>query len=78
MFINLYVCFFPFGFECTVWDLIVLVPDHCVSFYWSFRIFEVLQMFLLPNVFSTLEGIFSFFVLSIFLLFTCFFVMKFK
>ena len=24
---------FPFGFEGGVWDLIVIVPDHCFSFY---------------------------------------------
>ena len=24
---------FPFGFEIWVWDLILLVPDHCLSFY---------------------------------------------
>ena len=26
---------FPFGFENGLWDLIVLVPDHCLSFYFS-------------------------------------------
>ena len=25
--------YFPFGFEGRIWDLIVLVPDHCLSFY---------------------------------------------
>ena len=25
--------YFPFGFEGRMWDLIVLVPDHCLSFY---------------------------------------------
>ena len=25
--------FFPFGFEGRMWDLIVSVPDHCLSFY---------------------------------------------
>ena len=25
--------FFPFGFEGRIWDLIVSVPDHCLSFY---------------------------------------------
>ena len=25
--------YFPFGFECRMWDLIVSVPDHCLSFY---------------------------------------------
>ena len=24
---------FPFGFEGRIWDLIVSVPDHCLSFY---------------------------------------------
>ena len=24
--------YFPFGFEGRMWDLIVLVPDHCLSF----------------------------------------------
>ena len=24
---------FPFGFEGKIWDLIVSVPDHCLSFY---------------------------------------------
>ena len=32
--------YFPFGFEGRIWDLIVSVPDHCLSFYfdryWSF------------------------------------------
>ena len=27
------VCqFFPFGLESKMWDLIVLVPDHCLTF----------------------------------------------
>ena len=25
--------FFPFGFAGRIWDLIVSVPDHCLSFY---------------------------------------------
>ena len=24
---------FPFGFESRMWNLIVSVPDHCLSFY---------------------------------------------
>ena len=24
--------YFPFGFEGGIWDLIVSVPDHCLSF----------------------------------------------
>ena len=27
--------YFPFGFECRIWDLIVSVPDHCLSFYFE-------------------------------------------
>ena len=29
---------FPFGFEGRMWDLIVSVPDHCLSFYFSHKI----------------------------------------
>ena len=25
--------YFPFGFEGRIWDLILSVPDHCLSFY---------------------------------------------
>ena len=25
--------YFPFGFEGRIWDLIVSIPDHCLSFY---------------------------------------------
>ena len=25
--------YFPFGFEGRMWNLIVSVPDHCLSFY---------------------------------------------
>ena len=25
--------YFPFGFEGRIWDLIVSVPDHCLSFH---------------------------------------------
>ena len=27
--------YFPFGFESRMWDLIVSVPDHCLSFYFG-------------------------------------------
>ena len=27
--------YFPFGFEGRMWNLIVSVPDHCLSFYFS-------------------------------------------
>ena len=26
------VCFFSFGFEDVMWDLIVFIPDHCLSY----------------------------------------------
>ena len=29
------ISYFPFGFEGRMWDLIVLVPDHCLSFYFT-------------------------------------------
>ena len=27
--------YFPFGFEGRIWDLIVSVPDYCLSFYFA-------------------------------------------
>ena len=27
--------YFPFGFEGRMWDLIVSVPDHCLTFYYD-------------------------------------------
>ena len=31
--LSIYVfSYFPFGFEGRIWDLIVSVPDHCLSF----------------------------------------------
>ena len=33
--------YFPFGFEGRIWDLIVSVPGHCLSFYFNCcRIYE--------------------------------------
>ena len=29
--------YFPFGFEGRMWDLIISVPDHCLSFYFAAR-----------------------------------------
>ena len=29
--------YFPFGFEGRIWDLIVTVPDHCLSFYFAYQ-----------------------------------------
>ena len=31
----MYLVISPFGFEGRIWDLIVSVPDHCLSFYWA-------------------------------------------
>ena len=31
--------YFPFGFEGRIWDLIVSVPDHCLSFYFTSGMF---------------------------------------
>ena len=28
--------YFPFGFEGRMWDLLVSVPDHCLSFYFDY------------------------------------------
>ena len=28
--------YFPFGFEGRMWDLIISVPDDCLSFYFKF------------------------------------------
>ena len=27
---------FPFGFAGGIWDLVVSVPDHCLSFYFTY------------------------------------------
>ena len=32
----MYLVYFPFGFEGRMWDLIVSVPDHCLSFYLAY------------------------------------------
>ena len=33
--------YFPFGFEGSIWDLIVSVPDHCFSFHSSRQSLEI-------------------------------------
>ena len=34
--LSIYVfSYFPFGFEDRMWDLIVSVSDHCLSFYFG-------------------------------------------
>ena len=43
----IFVCAsFPFGFEGGTWDLIVLIPDQCLSIYFTFYRF----CFLIPLV----------------------------
>ena len=37
--------YFPFGFEGRIWDLIVSVPDHCLSFYFEYLIVKQLSHF---------------------------------
>ena len=40
--------YFPFGFEGRIWDLIVSVPDHCLSFYFpgsNLRFTTLIAMF---------------------------------
>ena len=32
--------YFPFGYEGSIWDLIVSVPDHCLSFYFTMHKLE--------------------------------------
>ena len=37
--VSIYVfSYFPFGFEGRIWDLIVSVPDHCLSFYFECKL----------------------------------------
>ena len=38
--------YFPFGFEGKIWDLIVSVPDHCLSFYSKHENFGQIYLFL--------------------------------
>ena len=45
--INLCVYFFPFGFEGEIWDLIHLVPDHCL-----FTLHDILSSSIFPNLIS--------------------------
>ena len=36
--LSIYVfSYFSFGFEGRMWDLIVSVPDHCLSFYFAVK-----------------------------------------
>ena len=40
--------YFPFGFEGRIWDLIVSVPDHCLSFYFI-HILMILYTYIAPG-----------------------------
>ena len=41
--LSVYVCsYFPFGLEGRMWDLIISVPDHCLSFYFVLRYHTVM------------------------------------
>ena len=34
--LSIFVCAsFPFGFEGQTWDLIILVPEHCLFFFFE-------------------------------------------
>ena len=59
--------YFPFGFEGGIWDLIVSVPDHCLSFYflkmWLLYVKVIKTTALEPsdeifngNIFTPFEG----------------------
>ena len=37
--------YFPFGFEGRMWDLIVSVPDHCLSFYFFYLVVKLVVSF---------------------------------
>ena len=44
--------YFPFGLEGRMWDLIVSVPDHCLSFYFVYDDCPSHgAFFLLPKIF---------------------------
>ena len=32
----LFVSLFPFGIEGGMWDVIVLIPDYCLSIYFTY------------------------------------------
>ena len=36
-----FVLFFLFGIEDRMWGVIVLIPDHCLSIYFTFGTFHV-------------------------------------
>ena len=36
----MYLVISLFGFECRIWDLILSVPDHCLSFYFTAKLLQ--------------------------------------
>ena len=38
------VSFFPFGIEGGIWDVIVLIPDHCLSIYFGIIVSVLIKM----------------------------------
>ena len=48
-FVKFCVCPFPFGIKGRLWDVIVIIPEHCLSFYFTnFLIFPENAIFLEP------------------------------
>ena len=45
--------YFPFGFEGRIWDLIVSVPDHCLSFYFIYWILDWTRIYAKAKVLKT-------------------------
>ena len=39
----MYLVISLFGFEGRMWDLIVSVPDHCLSFYFTLTVSRILS-----------------------------------
>ena len=40
----IFCMFFPFRCEGGMWDLIVVVPDHCLSLYYTYNAFCKLKV----------------------------------
>ena len=41
--------YFPFGFEGRMWNLIVSVPDHCLSFYFELDLYTCFRITIVQN-----------------------------
>ena len=46
----MYLVISLFGFEGRMWDLIVSVPDHCLSFYFPSMLFTIEKSLLIVAV----------------------------